>query len=341
MHRIPVRILDVFRKAPRIMLCIIRGLQRYPVLWRLGIVAVLFLILLYYVRPHEIIGAFRRARPVYLWIAVALMAPSLFLQVCKWNYLLGTTRPRPPLKYAILSLIGGFFLGAVSPARTGELARGFLIPGQSKLKIASLTVLDKGFNHATTYTAAFISLFLALPWPLKLIPLAAEVALVIALANIHRFRPFIERVCRRFSQKQTAANALALFDALSRRTVVVMIGFSIAFFLTYTIQFYFIILCFTDLHWLIAAKTIPIVYAINLVMPITIGDLGVKEMASVKLFSPFGIAGGAAFSASFTQNVITFIIPSIIGGFILAAGSQMRHREARSSAGRTAPSTEK
>jgi hypothetical protein len=202
-------------------------------------------------------------------------------------------------------------------------------------------VLDKGFNHAITYTAAFVSLFLALPWPLKLIPLAMEIVLVVTLANINRLRPSIERALRSFSTQQTASNTLALFDALSRRTVWVMIGFSVAFFLTYTIQFYFFILCFTDLPFLVAAKTIPLIYAINLVMPITIGDLGVKEIASVKLLGPFGIAGGAAFSASFTQNVITFIIPSIIGGFILAAGSQMRHREARSSAGRTAPSTEK
>jgi uncharacterized protein (TIRG00374 family) len=315
--------------------------RRHSLLLRLGIVVFLFSILLYNVRPHEILIAFSRARPIYLCVAIAFMAPSLFLQICKWNYLLGTIRPRPTLRHVVYSLIGGFFLGAVSPARTGELARGFLIPGHSKLKIASLTVLDKGFNHAITYTAAFVSLFLALPWPLKLIPLAMEIVLVVTLANINRLRPSIERALRSFSTQQTASNTLALFDALSRRTVWVMIGFSVAFFLTYTIQFYFFILCFTDLPFLVAAKTIPLIYAINLVMPITIGDLGVKEMASVKLFAPFGIAGGAAFSASFTQNVITFIIPSIIGGVILAAGSQRRRRAVRSSAGRTAPATEK
>jgi uncharacterized membrane protein YbhN (UPF0104 family) len=172
-------------------------------------------------------------------------------------------------------------------------------------------------------------------------PLAAEITLVVTLANINRLRPLLERAFRRFSSQHVASNALALFDALSRRTVCVMIGFSVAFFLTYTIQFYFFILCFTDLHWLVALKTIPLIYAINLVMPITIGDLGVKEIASVKLLGPFGIAGGAAFSASFTQNVITFIIPSIIGGVILAADSQRRRRGVRSSAGRTAPATEK
>jgi hypothetical protein len=314
-------------------------LRRYPLVWRIGIVIVLFTILLYNIRPNEIVRAIRQARVSYLGIALLMMIPSLGFQVGKWNYLLGKMRPKPSIKDAFLSLLGGFFLGAVSPARTGELGRGFLIPGHSRLKVASLTVLDKGFNHLTTYTAAFIAMFLALPWPLNLIPVFAQIALITLALNIMRFRPLLAKLFSR-SHEQTMNNSLAMFDALSRRTVVVMISFSIAFFLTYTTQFYCIILCFTDLPWFEAVKTIPIVYAINLVMPITIGDLGVKEMATVKMLGPYGIAGGAAFSASITQNVMTFIIPSIFGGFILAFSGPRRNREDLPSSARTAPSKE-
>jgi uncharacterized membrane protein YbhN (UPF0104 family) len=316
-------------------------LRKHPLVWRLGMVVVLFTILLSNIHPHDILTALRNARPLYLGIAIAMMVPSLVLQTAKWNFLLGTISPRPHLKYAVVSLIGGFFLGAVSPARTGELGRGFFIPGHSKVRIASLTVLDKGFNHVTTYTASFIALFLALPWPLNLIPVAAEAVLVTILVNLHRLRPSIERLLRRFSRQQTTENALALFDALSWRYVGGMILFSIAFFLTYTTQFYFIFLCFTDLNWFVAVKTIPLIYAINLIAPVTIGDLGVKEMASVKLLGPFGIAGGAAFSASLTQNIVTFIIPSIVGGFILALGNRKLSRKARPSDARNAPLTGK
>ncbi len=309
-------------------------------IWRLLVLALLFTVLLYNIRPQEILNAFREARPQYLLIALILLIPNIGLQVMKWDVILGTSEPKPSLACTIRSLFAGFFLGAVSPARTGELARGVVIPGHSKLKIASLTVLDKGFNHATTYTAAFISLILALPMPLKLIPLTAQIALIIAACNITRLRPLLERLFHRFSRQSTVDNALAAFDALSRRTVLTMIGLSIAFFATFTVQFYFIILCFTDLNWLTAVKTIPLIYAINLVMPITIGDLGVKEMASVKLLGPFGIAGGAAFSASLTQNVMTFIIPSLAGGVILALARPQGRSKAVAAKTHSVPSSE-
>lgn len=304
-----------------------RFFRDHPLVWRLIALAILFSILLSNVHPGEIAAAFLKARPHYLGIVLLFMFPNLFLQAYKWHFLLRTVTPRPSLRQATSSLFGGFFLGAISPARTGELARGLFIPGHSKLKIASLTALDKGFNHVTTYTASFSALFLALPWPLKLLPLLAETILLILIVRFHRFRPGLERFCHRFSKKATVDNLLAAFDALSTRTVLVMFALSVVFFLVYTTQFYFIILCFTDLDWTVAVRTVPLIYAINLVMPITIGDLGVKEMASVKLLGPFGIAGGAAVSASLTQNLLTFIIPSLAGGAVLML-NRGQHRPA-------------
>jgi len=316
-------------------------LRHHPLVWRFLALVILFTILFYNVRPGEIAGAFRKARPHYMGIVLAFMIPNLFLQAYKWHFLLRTVSPRPSLRRATASLFGGFFLGAVSPARTGELARGLFIPGHSKLKIASLTALDKGFNHVTTYTASFMALMLALPWPLKFLPMLAELILLGLVVRFHRFRPAISHFFQRFSKKTTVDNLLAAFDALSKRTVLGMFGLSVCFFIVYTTQYYFIILCFTDLEWLTAVKTIPLIYAINLVMPITIGDLGVKEMASVKLLGPFGIAGGAAVSASLTQNALTFLIPSLAGGIVLIMNRGARPlSEGRASAAHTFPGTE-
>ncbi len=311
-----------------------------PIIWRAVVVALLFAVLLKMVSPGDIIAAFGKARPRYLWIALVMLVPNLLLQALKWDFLLRTIRPRPRHRYAYLSLLGGFFLGAVSPARTGELGRGFFIPGCSKMKVASLTVLDKGFNHATTYTASLIALIVALPWPVRIVPIAALVCLFILLVNIGRLRPLFALMIRRFSQERTVENSLAMFDALSRTTVWGMVGLSVAFFLTYTVQYYFIILCFTDLDWMLAVRTIPLVYAINLMMPITIGDLGVKEMASVKLLVPYGISGGAVVSASLTQNVLTFLIPSVFGGLIMFFGVRRGRIQPGPSSARTAPASE-
>ena len=111
-------------------------------------------------------------------IAISLIVPNLLLQLLKWNFLLNHLNPRPSIKTAAYSLFGGFFFGASSPGRMGELARGFMIPEHSNLKIASLTILDKGFNQCMVFFVAFTVLAFTLPFPFLLLPLSILVLLV-------------------------------------------------------------------------------------------------------------------------------------------------------------------
>ena len=75
--------------------------------------------------------------------------------------------------------------------------------------------------------------------------------------------------------------------------------------------------------------------------PIAIGDLGIKEFFAVHVLGAFGIAGGPAFSASLTQNVLAFLIPSFIGGIVFAFSHPRRSQEAPASGDRTVPLSEK
>jgi len=304
---------------------------------RLIVVFALFSILVYSVKPGDIFEAFLHARPLYLALAILLVIPNMFLQVFRWNFILCTVCPKPSLASVIRSLFGGFFLGAVSPARAGEFARGFLVPGHSRMKIASLTVLEKGLNQSMIYFFGLISLVFLLPSFFKVIPILAECMVLIILFNISRLKPHIEKLVLRFTVENTVKNSLAAFDALTVGKTGIMLFISMIFYIIYSIQFYCLFLCFTDLSFQVACKTIPVIYLVNVLLPISIGDLGVKEMASIKLLAPFGIAAGASFSASLTQNVLTFLIPSFIGGIIIATGYLKPHQEAFPSDDYTAP----
>jgi uncharacterized protein (TIRG00374 family) len=292
--------------------------KRHSVLVRFGVVIVIFTILLHNIQPQNIIEAFKHARPSYLFLSLSFLIPNILIQVLKWDYILRTLSPKPSFKSAFVSLLGGFFLGAASPGRTGEFMRGFLIPEHSPVKTASLTIVDKGFNMITITVAGLFSLGLLLPWPLSILPIMGELIVIIALLNIHRLEPFLARLLHKFTNSEQVDNALTAFDALSRKNVLVMTGFSIAFYLVFATQFYLMILCFVDLPLSVAVKTLPVVYLIQLALPISIGEFGIKEMAAVKLLVPFGIALESVFSASLTNNVIVFLLPSLTGGIILA-----------------------
>lgn len=311
--------------------------RRFYGVARFIVVIALFALLLHVVKLSEITAAFKQARPQYLILALLLLPLSLCLQVFKWRFILGAVNTKPPLKAVIISMFGGFFLGAVSPARSGEFARGFLVPGHSRLKIASLTLLEKGLNQAMIYCFGLIALIFLLPQPFKALPIIAEILLVVILFNIDRFRPHLVKIVRRFSTEDAVRNSLAAFDALSAGKTGIMLFLSLIFYLVYSIQYYCLFLCFTDLSWQTACKTLPVIYLVNVLLPISVGDLGIKEMTSIKLLAPFGIAAGAAFSSSLTQNMLTFIIPSFIGGVMIAVPRLRPLRGARPSDGYTVP----
>ena len=114
---------------------------------RITFALLLFSVLIYSIRPEEIVLAFKQARPLYLLYAIILMIPNLLLQLLKWRFVMRNLKPRPSIKSSAVSLFGGFFLGATTPGRTGEMARGLLMREYSLIKIASLTIVDKGFSQ--------------------------------------------------------------------------------------------------------------------------------------------------------------------------------------------------
>ncbi len=307
-------------------------IKRHPMMARLGVIVILFTIIIYNVHPAEIITAFKQARPRFLMYAIFLMIPNLLLQLFKWRFIMRDLNPKPSIKIAAVSLFGGFFLGASSPGRMGELARGFLIPGHSKIKIASLTLVDKGFSQLMIYlfglTAMGFAFFsFSIPWFISIIPFFVEVIVIGIVFNIHRTEPVLERFLHKFTHSERVNNALAAFDALSLKTVLGMFAYSIPFYLTFTFQYYCIIRCFSSISMITSLKTIPLIFFFNSMLPISIGDFGVKEFFAIHILNRYGISGGPAFSGTLTHNVLTFLVPSLIGGIVFTFSRPQSNQE--------------
>ncbi len=306
-------------------------MKRHDRLLRTGVALGIFAILFSNIHPRDILRAFGGADPRFLAVAVLLLLPNILLQVLKWDFVmkqgaLGTDR-----RDAALSLFGGFFLGVASPGRTGELARGVFVEGCSSVRIASLTIVDKGFNQVIVVIAGLAALVMLLPWPYAIAPIIAEMAVFIIVFNVHRLEPHLERLLHRFTRSERVDNTLAAFDALSARSVGVMLVYSLLFYGVYTVQFYLMVRAFTDLPVSAAVKTLPVVYLLQLALPVSVGDFGVKEMATVHLLAPFGVSGEFAFGATFANNLLTFLVPSIAGGFIVLFLHRLHGKEDPSS----------
>ena len=234
-------------------------------------------------------------------------------------------------------MFGGFFLGAMSPSRTGELARGMWIPGHPFIKTVSLTFIEKGLNQFVVLFFGFVTLTVILPWHLKLFSLAGVIVLVTGLILIHRLNHVWRRVLGRFLSAATVDNILTALVALSPERIVTALILSVIIYIGYSAHFYCLLLGFSHIPLTIALKTLPIIYFVDQLLPLSYGDFGVKEMASVSVLGYYGITGGIALSASFIQNVLTLLIPALIGGLIILAARFRRASEAPPSSVRETP----
>lgn len=291
--------------------------KRFSVPIRIILVLALFTFLIYRIKPFEILIAFKSIKPHYLLMALFLMIPNIFLQFLKWKIILGETDVKASNGIVIKSLFGGFFLGAFSPGRMGEIARGVFIPGQSRLKMASLTAFDKGLNQVTVFLTGLLALSLHFQGFLKIIPLILFFIAVIILKNIILLRPFLEKIFKKFISAEKTGNLLSIFSMLKSGRLFLLSIISVLFYITYSFQYYFLLRSFSTISITQALKNLPLIYLINLLMPLGIGDFGIKETAAVFLLGAEGISGGSAFSATIVNNFMTFVIPSFIGGMLI------------------------
>ena len=313
-------------------------LKRHITFFRFIIVLVLFVVLLQKIHPGEIFNAVIHAKPRYLIIAALLLIPKTVLQIIRWKYLLNNLDPKPSIRDGILSLFGGFFLAAVSPACTGELIRGLWIPDHSGLKIASLTLVDKGFNHFLILIGGIVTLFWVKTGTLRYAILGAGVTLLLFVYTLCRAQSYWEKILGRFFNKETVENALTAYSALSRGKCWGMFLYTMLLYVVYVSQFYIIILAFADVSVQTAFKTLPLIFFIDLVLPLSFGGFGIKEMASVTILGTHGIDGGPVFSAAFAQNFLTYLLPGLIGGIMISVVRFLPNHRVLSSSVHNAPS---
>ncbi len=293
-------------------------MKRHSGITRIAVTVILFTILFRSIDFLQVVESFRNARPVFFFASLAFVVPNLILQILKWRYILHSVDVRPGWTQIIHSVFGGFFIGAASPGRTGELARGLYIKNESVIKIGSLTIVDKGFNQSITVIVGLISLSLLIPFPWKLAPIFADCLVLMFLFRLHQLEPAIKSFLHKFTESAHVDNSLAAFDALKRGTVLGMLLYSVVFYSVYVLQYYLMILAFVPVPPEIMVRTLPVVYLINLTLPLSFGDFGVKETAAVNLLVPFGITGEAVFGATVLNGVITFLVPSLVGGIMTA-----------------------
>ena len=83
--------------------------------------------------------------------------------------------------------------------------------------------------------------------------------------------------------------------------------------LTYILQFSLLVNAFSSIAITKAFLAVGTTMMVKSMLPIAIGDLGVRESAAVYFFNMLHVPGAAAFNASLLLFFINLLTPSILG----------------------------
>jgi len=304
--------------------------DRHPVLvfaLKTAAGAALLAALVWYVDVHALIASVRSARPEYLAAGAALAVVNLAVQFARWKYLLQTVRVRATNATVFRSLAAGFTAGFFTPGQIGEIGgRLFALDGRQRASILTMSAVDKLYILGVTVAAGILSaviffpLFLPAQWGAGLTTIA--VLLLCAVLVGFLFPSLTKTLLLRLPERIRNHRWYAVFKIFEtdfhNSTGQWLMLLTAAFFGIIILQYHCFVNAFSPTPLTASALCVPIVLFVkSIILPVSIGDLGIRESASVFFYARTGVPAAAALGASLCIFAVNIVVPALLGIFVL------------------------
>ncbi|MCL6495845.1 MAG: flippase-like domain-containing protein [Ignavibacterium sp.] len=282
--------------------------------------------LVYNIQISDIINAATEANVSLLLITLALSVVNLYIQFYKWKITVSTLLNENSNRKIFYSLFLGFSAAVFTPARIGEyFGRAIAFKDKSLLQVTLATLIDKLFPLLIVAFFGSIASILFIHFYYD-VSFYLTVSLFIVLFVLFYFivllifnKNFWDNLL--FNRIQRTKILSKYFDKISKlknldhRYSIKMIFVSLLFYLCYLIQYVILVSAFShhyefiDYFWagnlLMFSKTI--------IPPVSFGELGIREGASVFFIQQFGENAAVGFNASIFLFIINVLLPALVG----------------------------
>ena len=280
-------------------------------------------VLIYTIEPEKIKAALKNARKEWVLLAAALLPLNIALQYWKWKILLRTLKPEISFSEVFSSLLVGFTLGLATPGRMGEVGRAFAIRDSEPLRIMGLSLTDKFYSLGCTALIGGLAILILPGMVLQqsgyIIISSAIIYLVGTYVVLYLFlhpgfvRGIFYSISLMLPKRDKIKGLISCLDGISPKKARTVFMLSVLFYLTFITQFYMMTRAFSDLSLWNGFRGLPAIVFTKTFLPVSIGGLGVGELASVQFLSLFKVEAAAAFNASMILFSINVLIPGIVG----------------------------
>jgi uncharacterized membrane protein YbhN (UPF0104 family) len=267
---------------------------------------------------RNIIFVFADADKALIFSAFGLSFFNIILQYLKWKIVCNSLLSENDNGKIIHSLFYGFSAGSFTPARVGEyLGRAIPFSDKPLMQLTAAAMIDKLFSLLIVLIFGSASFLLYFNIDIvSTIILVSAAALVIYLI-FQRIKSYLPVARLKWTQKiYLSFSSLKNIDYKFRLKLTVL---AVLFYCCFILQFALLVSAFSH-HY----EIINYIWTGNLVMftktiipPVSLGELGIREGASVYFIKRFGETAATGFNASIFLFLINVLLPAVIGLILL------------------------
>ena len=278
----------------------------------------------------KIISAIENANLLLIAAAFLLSFLNIYLQYYKWRLTCGQVLEEKKPSKILTSLFYGFSAGIITPLRVGEyFGRAIAFKNKSLVQVTVATLIDKffplmivAFVGSVTSILFFYfyyntTIYLTLSLFIVLFTLFYFFAMLL-LSRRFWDSIFFSRI-KKITRFKSVIEKLKVLKSLDRKYFYRMTIISLLFYFCFLLQLALLVSAFSHNY-----SFINYIWAGNLIMftktvipPISLGELGIREGASVYFLTHFGETASVAFNASIFLFIINLLIPALVGLVLL------------------------
>ncbi len=286
------------------------------------VAAVSFYFIFLLVDFDQLRKTFVKADYSYIIAGILLLPFNLGLRIAKWKYMLNVAGNNITWKVSAQSVLVGISLGSFTPAEFGDFIGKMLhLPDTRKSHIVGLTLLDKIQTMLLMAMIAIPTLFSIIFHTSSYI-LVAAVAILVFLFVFFLIGKKGAFLIKHLTHIRYIGNVSSTIFTLNTSQQVISFFYTGAFLTVVAIQMF----CFLNAFYTVPLLqsfigTITMLFLKSFV-PISIADLGIREITTAYIFSYWLVPMTISINASLILFAVNIFIPACIGIVVLILSKQ-------------------
>ena len=278
----------------------------------------------------QIVPAIEDADLRLLGVAFLLSILNIFLQYLKWKLTSNKVLSENSRSKILTSIFYGFSAGIITPLRIGEyFGRAIAFRDKTVIQVSLATLIDKFFPFIIVASLGSISslIFIYQFYDVSIYIVIALFIVVFSLFYLFAFLILNSKFwdillfskIKKIKRMKSLIESLQILKSMDRKYFLKMLFISFLFYSCFLIQYAILVSAFSYhfnfLTFLWVANLIMFVKTV--IPPISLGELGIREGASIYFLTTMGETSSVAFNASIFLFIINLLIPSLIGLVLL------------------------